>query len=98
MAATAAALEHAPDGPVIGVGVTSMAETGVLLDRHGRSLAPAIAWHDARGKAEAARLAVDLGPERFPDRTGLPVRISSANGSPRLRGPSTAALHTMSRV
>ena len=74
VAATAAALEHAPDGPVIGVGVTSMAETGVLLDRHGRSLAPAIAWHDARGEAEAARLAVDLGSERFPDRTGLPVR------------------------
>jgi hypothetical protein len=74
VAATAAALEQAPDGPVIGVGVTSMAETGVLLDRHGRSLAPAIAWHDARGEAEAARLAVDLGSERFPDRTGLPVR------------------------
>jgi sugar (pentulose or hexulose) kinase len=74
VAATAAALEHAPDGPVIGVGVTSMAETGVLLDRHGRPLAPAIAWHDARGEAEAARLATDLGPERFPARTGLPVR------------------------
>jgi sugar (pentulose or hexulose) kinase len=72
--ATAGALEHAPDGPVIGVGVTSMAETGVLLDRHGRPLAPAIAWHDARGEAEAARLAADLGPERFPARTGLPVR------------------------
>ena len=74
MAATAAALEHAPDGPVIGVGVTSMAETGVLLDRHGRPVAPAIAWHDARGEAEAARLAADLGAERFSARTGLPVR------------------------
>ena len=41
VAATAAALEHIPDGPVAGVGVTSMAETGVLLDRHGRPLAPA---------------------------------------------------------
>jgi sugar (pentulose or hexulose) kinase len=74
LAATAAALEHTPAGPVAGVGVTSMAETGVLLDRHGRPLAPAIAWHDARGEAEAARLAADLGPERFPARTGLPVR------------------------
>jgi hypothetical protein len=27
------------------IGVTSMAETGVLLDGHGRPVAPAIAWH-----------------------------------------------------
>jgi sugar (pentulose or hexulose) kinase len=74
LAATAKALTVAPDGPVLGVGVTSMAETGVLLDRHGRPVAPAIAWHDARGQAEAARLAADLGRERFSARTGLPVR------------------------
>ncbi|HET6751457.1 MAG TPA: FGGY family carbohydrate kinase [Actinomycetes bacterium] len=74
LAATAEALAAAPDGPVLGVGVTSMAETGVLLDRHGRPVAPAIAWHDARGEAEAARLAADLGAERFSARTGLPVR------------------------
>jgi sugar (pentulose or hexulose) kinase len=73
-AATAAALERAPGGSVAGVGVTSMAETGVLLDRNGRPVAPAIAWHDARGEAEAARLAADLGAERFSARTGLPVR------------------------
>jgi sugar (pentulose or hexulose) kinase len=74
VAATAAALEQAPGGPVAGVGVTSMAETGVLLDRNGRPVAPAIAWHDARGEAEAARLAADLGAGRFSARTGLPVR------------------------
>jgi sugar (pentulose or hexulose) kinase len=74
LAAAAEALAAAPDGPVLGVGVTSMAETGVLLDRHGRPVAPAIAWHDARGEAEAARLAADLGAERFSARTGLPVR------------------------
>ena len=74
VAATAAALEHAPGGPVAGVGVTSMAETGVLLDGHGRPVAPAIAWHDGRGAAEAARLGADLGAERFSARTGLPVR------------------------
>jgi sugar (pentulose or hexulose) kinase len=72
--ATARALRAAPDGPVIGAGVTSMAETGVLLDRHGRPVAPAIAWHDTRGGAEAARLAADLGAERFSARTGLPAR------------------------
>jgi sugar (pentulose or hexulose) kinase len=74
LAATAGALERAPGGPVVGVGVTSMAETGVLLDRHDRPVAPAIAWHDARGQAEAARLAADLGAERFSAHTGLPVR------------------------
>jgi sugar (pentulose or hexulose) kinase len=74
LTATAAALEQAPAGPVAGVGVTSMAETGVLLDPTGRPVAPAIAWHDARGEAEAARLGADLGAERFPARTGLPVR------------------------
>jgi sugar (pentulose or hexulose) kinase len=74
VAATAAALEHAPGGPVAGVGVTSMAETGVLLDRSGRPVAPAVAWHDARGAAEAARLGAEVGAERFSARTGLPVR------------------------
>jgi sugar (pentulose or hexulose) kinase len=73
-AAAAGALERAPAGQVVGVGVTSMAETGVLLDREGRPLAPAIAWHDARGEQEAARLAADLGAERFSAHTGLPVR------------------------
>jgi sugar (pentulose or hexulose) kinase len=74
LAATAGALEDAPGGPVVAAGVTSMAETGVLLDRHGRPVAPAIAWHDARGEAEADRLAADLGAERFSAHTGLPVR------------------------
>jgi sugar (pentulose or hexulose) kinase len=74
LAATAEALAGAPGGQVVAAGVTSMAETGVLLDGHGRPLAPAIAWHDARGEAEAAQLAADLGGERFSARTGLPVR------------------------
>jgi sugar (pentulose or hexulose) kinase len=74
LAATAAALDHAPAGPVAGVGVTSMAETGVLLDRGGRPVAPAIAWHDSRGQAEAARLAADLDAGRFSAHTGLAVR------------------------
>ena len=38
--AATAAVEHTPGGPVAGVGVTSMAETGVLLDRNGRPKAP----------------------------------------------------------
>ena len=50
------ALAAAPEGRVRGIGVTGMAETGVLLDGRGEPLAPAIAWHDARGGAEAAAL------------------------------------------
>src|SRR4029450_2694983 len=37
VAATAAALEQAPEGPVAGVGGTSMAESGVGRDRGGRA-------------------------------------------------------------
>ena len=72
VAAAAEALSAAPDGPVAGVGVASMAETGVLLDVRGRPVVPAIAWHDMRGDAEAERMAADLGAEAFAARVGLP--------------------------
>jgi sugar (pentulose or hexulose) kinase len=63
------ALETA--GPVAAVGVSSMAETGILLTSHGHPTgAPAIAWHDSRGKDEAERIARDL--EGFAATTGLP--------------------------
>ena len=71
--AALAALAGAPDGSVRAIGVTSMAETGALLDGGGRPLAPAIAWHDARGDDEARRLAAELGAESFAESTGLPA-------------------------
>lgn len=71
--AARAALAGAPDGRVRAIGVTSMAETGALLDGGGRPLAPAIAWHDARGDDEARRLAEELGAESFAESTGLPA-------------------------
>jgi sugar (pentulose or hexulose) kinase len=64
------AIARAPEGRVAGIGVTSVAETGMLLDGTGRVLHPPVAWHDARGAAEAQALARDL-PE-FSERTGLP--------------------------
>jgi sugar (pentulose or hexulose) kinase len=73
LAAARTALADAPDGRVRGIGVTSMGEAGVLLDARGRPLAPAIAWHDARGEEEARRFGSDLGAERFSERTGLPA-------------------------
>jgi sugar (pentulose or hexulose) kinase len=73
VAAGRAALARAPDGRIRAVGVTSMAEAGALLDGRGRPLAPAIAWHDARGQEEARQLAADLGADRFVETTGLPA-------------------------
>src|SRR5207248_2589289 len=67
------ALERAPAGELAGIGVASMAETGVLLDGAGEVLAPSIAWHDARGEGEAAAIATDLGRAAFEERSGLPA-------------------------
>jgi len=54
--------------PVLGVGVTSVGESGVLLDAHGEPVSPIVAWYDQRG-------AVDRLREELPDlatRTGVP--------------------------
>jgi sugar (pentulose or hexulose) kinase len=75
-AAIAAAVDAAasvPEGHVLGIGVTSMGETGVPLDEHGEPMAPGIAWHDSRGVPEAERLASDIGEREFTQRTGLPI-------------------------
>jgi sugar (pentulose or hexulose) kinase len=64
------AIDQAPEGRIAAIGVTSMAEAGVLLDGAGGILHPAVAWYDARGEGEARLLAREL-PE-FVERTGLP--------------------------
>ena len=45
-------------GTVVGIGVTGIAETGILLDRHGHPCAPALAWFDPRGDAAPVRAVV----------------------------------------
>lgn len=65
------ALDRAPDGELTGIGVTSVAETGMLLDASGAVLHRPVAWHDSRGAAEAQALARDL--PHFTQRTGLPA-------------------------
>jgi sugar (pentulose or hexulose) kinase len=72
LAAAGAALAEV-DGAVAAVGVTGIAETGILLDGHGRPVVPALAWHDPRGGEHAADLQRRLG-DRFAERVGLPVR------------------------
>jgi sugar (pentulose or hexulose) kinase len=71
-AALAEAVQNAPAGRIAGVGVASMAESGVLLDRDGGEVAPMIAWHDTRDRAETEDLRAALGGE-FSTRTGLPL-------------------------
>jgi sugar (pentulose or hexulose) kinase len=78
VAAARRALAGSPAGRVVAVGVTSMAETGALLDAVGDPVAPMIAWHDTRGDAEAAAVGRAIGAERFIEHTGLPVsRLST---------------------
>jgi sugar (pentulose or hexulose) kinase len=69
VAAAREALDRAPEGRVAAIGVASIAESGALLDGAGEPLHPAIAWHDARGEAQAQAIARDL-PE-FAQHTGL---------------------------
>jgi sugar (pentulose or hexulose) kinase len=59
---------------VLGVGVTGLAESGVLLDPSGEPCAPVIAWFDVRGTREAQQLnsRAPLVADQFARRTGLP--------------------------
>ncbi len=70
--AVRAAIAAGPAGVrIVAVGVTGMAEAGVLLGAGDEPVAPVIAWYDTRGAAQAERLGVDL-PE-FSASTGLPT-------------------------
>jgi sugar (pentulose or hexulose) kinase len=67
----AAVLASAPPGPVAGVGVTSIAETAILLDGHGDPIGPAVAWYDRRASDDFAQLRTDVTPGEYGRRTGL---------------------------
>ena len=71
--ALAALLSDCPPGHIAGLGVTGLAESGVLVDRSGSSVAPVIAWHDTRDGVELAELRAGFGDE-FAATTGLPLR------------------------
>jgi sugar (pentulose or hexulose) kinase len=72
--AVAEALAQCPPGQIGGLGVASLAESGVLLDRRGEPVAPVIAWHDTRDQAELADLRNVVRPHDFSATTGLPFR------------------------
>lgn len=71
--ALADALAAAPDGPVVGLGVTSMGESGILLDRRGEPVGPVVVWHDTRDVEEIEQLQRSPLGQPFPTTTGLPV-------------------------
>ncbi|HKV20976.1 MAG TPA: FGGY family carbohydrate kinase [Mycobacterium sp.] len=72
--AVAQAITDCAPGPIGGLGVTSIAESGVLLDGHGDPVAPVIAWHDTRDSAELEDLGTAVDPQAFSATTGLPFR------------------------
>ena len=63
-------LAAAPAGEIAGVGVTSMAETAILLDRDGRAIGPSVAWFDRRAADDYAQLTTEF-PAGDGRRTGL---------------------------
>lgn len=67
---------RAAGGRALAVGVTGMSETGILLDRHGMPLAPALAWHDPRGECDAVR--DQLGEDVYRRTAGRPVDAVSS--------------------
>jgi sugar (pentulose or hexulose) kinase len=66
--AIAAALAQGPAGEVVALGVTSIAETAIVLDGQGEEIAPAIAWYDTRAAGDQRALFDELHAER---RAGL---------------------------
>jgi sugar (pentulose or hexulose) kinase len=64
-------LAAAPPGDILGVGVTSMAETAILLDSGGQAIGPAVAWFDRRAAAEHSQLEAELSAAEIGRRTGL---------------------------
>jgi sugar (pentulose or hexulose) kinase len=58
-AASDPALASRGDVTVAAIGVTGIAEAGVLIDGHGQPCAPALAWFDPRGDAATVRDAVN---------------------------------------
>ncbi|MFJ9368265.1 glycerol kinase GlpK [Nocardia sp. NPDC101769] len=82
----AEALQSCGIGPaeVAAAGVTNQRETTVVWDRAtGKPIHNAIVWQDTRTADLTAELAGDQGPNRYADRTGLP--LSTYFAGPKLR-------------
>lgn len=78
--AAAAGAAREAGGRALAIGFTGMSETGVLLDRHGSPLAPALAWYDPRGDCDAVR--AELGEDAYRRTAGR--RIDPVSSLPKL--------------
>jgi len=69
---------------IVAVGITNQRETTVVWDRAtGRPVHNAIVWQDTRTQAICDELAGAVGPDRFAERTGLPLATYFAG--PKIR-------------
>jgi sugar (pentulose or hexulose) kinase len=75
-AASAAAMGASGSSVVRSVGVTGIAETGALLDARGNPCAPALAWFDPRGDAQAVKDAIGRAAFQRTTGTRLNSRLS----------------------
>lgn len=66
-------LADAPPGEILGVGITSMAETAIVVDPDGRPLGPAVAWYDRRAEADVAEMEAELTRAEIDRQTGLGI-------------------------
>lgn len=75
-AASVAAADDKGPYVVRSIGVTGIAETGALLDARGNPCAPALAWFDPRGDAQAVKDATGRTPFQRATGTRLNSRLS----------------------
>jgi len=66
-----AAVDWSSGVQAVGIGVTGMAEAGVLVDRRGAPLNRIVGWHDPRGDVE--RIRDEIGVETFQRAVGMPL-------------------------
>jgi sugar (pentulose or hexulose) kinase len=65
---------------VAGIGITGMAESGVILDKDNKILSQPIAWFDSRGEAEMNSLGDEFRKE-YQSKTGLVFKPESSLSS-----------------
>jgi sugar (pentulose or hexulose) kinase len=99
IAALRSAVDAAPGTTnVTAVGITSMGESGVLVDQEGIPVAPVIAWHDSRDHEEVEALRRDITADTFAATTGKPLRGQWAITKHRwLLGHVPSATHAVRR-
>jgi sugar (pentulose or hexulose) kinase len=68
-------LAQCPNSRVLGIGITSFAESGVILDAAGRPLTPALPWYDQQGAESIRRIDDAFGRHGFAEITGLPLNL-----------------------